>query len=241
MADSSATAERDRLAKERAERVQANAASAIALIDSLANKRGDIGLSFGRSAKYLPQYHEDRYPPFFVSNGLATASGESINRVVKAQEQRTGQKIDEVRWGTNSVIQRDQAGNFPKTQFNIFVAENQPLLAKAAYQTIYDGRTENGRARQFLLHHGELLHNLVRQPAPDGQGIQSVEKTGLAALSVRKDSTNYEAFVKADDLKKAVQANPGAAKYLAVALEEASQRYKESREVTRAKSSGMER
>lgn len=239
MADTPVPASNDR-----AERRRAAAESTIALIDSLANARGDIGIAFPRQvAKYLPQWRgDDQSPPFHVPNrGIAVANGASIDRVVAAKEKATGTEINELRWGRDSVIKRNAEGNFPTSRFNIFAAEKEPLLAKAAYQTIYDGRTESGRARQFLVANGELLHNKVRQPAQDGQGVVMVDKKGLGALSAVKDTQMFGAYVKGEALKAQVRENPSIAPYLGTALKEANERYNQTREQTRAKSGGMER
>lgn len=238
MADTPVPANNDR-----AERRRATAEATLTLIDSMANSRGDIGLAFPRAAKYLPQWRgDDVSPPYHVpGRGIAVATGPNIDRLVDLRQKETGTKIDELRWGRDSVVKRGEDGHFPTARFNIFAAEKEPLLGKASYQTVYDGRTENGRARQFLVANGDLLHNKVRQPAQDGQGVVMVDKKGLEALSAVKDTNMFGAYVKAESLKAVVEKNPGVAKYLGEALREANERYNQTREQTRAKPVGVER
>ncbi len=195
------TANQDSATAARAARTQQQVQAANDLIDRLANPRGDIGVAFPRNvAKYLPQYlGDDSKPAFYVPGpkGIVSASGDNIDRLVAKRERETGVAVDELRWGSNSVLKRGENGKFGDAKFNIFAVHNEPLMAQAAYKTLYDGRTENGRARQFLVANGEHLHNRCGNRPPTVRAFRLVEKQGLGSLSRSKDGPSYVAFIAA--------------------------------------------
>ncbi len=247
--------------------IQANAANSagtrkptadevIARIDAMKNARGDIGVSFPRSAKYLPEWRPTpanetpeqeakrlKEPAFYVPNGIAFASGDKITSLVDKAQRDMGKEINAIVWGRNSRIERGEDGKFPTTKFNVFAAAGTGniLLQKAAFQSIYDGATENGRARQFLVANGSLLHNTVREPAKDGQGVTQSVKRGVESLTANKGTTMLTSFVSAEDLKAQVRERPAIAPYLDTALAEANKRYVQTREQTKARGAGVER
>ncbi len=212
---------------------QALSGDSLSAIDRLVNKQGIVPLCFSAAMIYIPEYFPDELEqgksPFLARRSRVVASGENIGRVIKAEEEARGVRIDVLKWGSSSELRRRADGTWQSAEFNVHVAaaSRSPLVI-AAYQTIYDGSHEVGRARQFLAEYGRHTHNRIRLDRSRGPEVRE----GLESLG-RLPEGSYATYLAADKARTILTKDPYAAPAILVALREANDRYGKARGLDR--------
>lgn len=209
-------------------------------LQRMINKQDVVGLSFTTAMVYIPEYFQENLDrglsPFFSRKSRIVASGENISRVVRDEERRTGKPIDSLSWGSDSVLRRNVDGSWPSVEFNIHAASrSRSVIVFAAYQTIYDGSHEIGRARQFLVEYGRLTENRIRLDKGRGPELRS----GLESLGRQPDGS-YATYVAGDKVKGIIDEDPYGAPAIMEAIREANGRYARARGAERSRT-GVDR
>jgi hypothetical protein len=191
----------------------------------MVNRQGVVALAFAPPMIYIPEYFpaelEQGRSPFLARRSRVVATGENIGRVVAAEETQTGKRVDVLRWGSESELRRRADGTWQSAEFNIHVAAaSRSPLVLAAYQTVYDGAHETGRARQFLAEHGRHTHNRIRTD----KSRSPESREGLESLG-RLPEGPYATYLTREKAETILIGDAYAMPAVLAALREANDRY----------------